>query len=550
MSRQAQRRALREAYKQQLIQQSVIPRSGTARSPTPPVMAPPPGYQFLPPNCIPIVPVGAIPAPGQGVKDPSPPPRRAMASETTVIVNRAAQTCSPRPTTSPVVIQIPTEEHPDRSAATPRVVRMTAPALAPVARQLARDGNKQQMHASIKRAALSLDEMFETLSSPRRSRSRPRRRWRRARTFDFDDEDDTECSECRLDRYHKTYPYARRRRASAAVRRCYDEDDLYSRTYRTPSVSRRRRGASRERRALSRKRTPTRQRRRARSDGDIRYRQRRSDSYESFHDMVSRSLDQIRRRSRSARVLQMGGRIRTLIQNILQVSREVIRARRAIQMGGQRGEHNLRNIFAAESKLKELIDLESELADELASWRRSDFESEDDYFAELQRMEDKVRRLIDVERRLVREIRGWRKGEEPIRGSQPSFFGIRPAVPVMFREGSRPHPDLSTPSLTTTTGTTEVSPTSTSSTSVTPSSSRSSSPTSSSSETTKKTKSKGRSKKRSKKKSKKKSRSKKKSKSKSRSKRKSKSKSKKSKKSRKKSKSKKKKSRKSKSKSK
>ncbi|EEC15375.1 hypothetical protein IscW_ISCW021001 [Ixodes scapularis] len=122
--------------------------------------------------------------------------------------------------------------------------------------------------------------------------------------------------------------------------------------------------------------------------------------------MVSRSLDQIRRRSRSARVLQMGGRIRTLIQDILEVSREVIRARRAIQMGGQRGEHNLRNIFAAESKLKELIDLESELADELASWRRSDFDSEDDYFAELQRMEDKVRRLIDVERRLVREIRG------------------------------------------------------------------------------------------------------------------------------------------------
>ncbi|KAG0410268.1 hypothetical protein HPB47_012614 [Ixodes persulcatus] len=369
-------------------------------------MAPPPGYQFLPPNCIPIVPVGAMTrvAPGQGGEDPSPPARREMASETTVTVNSAAQPCSPRPTTSPVVIQIPTKEHPDRSVATPRVVRMTASALAPVARQLTRNGGKQQMHGSIEGVALSLDEMFETLSSPRRSRSRPRRRGRRARTFDFDDEDDTECSECRLDRYHKTCPYVRRRRASAVVRRCCDEDDSYSRTYRTPSISRRR-GASRERRALSRKRIPTRQRRRVRSDGDIRYRQRRSDSYESFHDMVTRSLDQVRRRPRSARALQMGGRIRTLIQNIIKVSREVIRARRAIQMGGQRGEHNLRNIFATESKLKELIDLESELADELASWRRSDFESEDDYFAELQRMEDKVRRLIDVERRLVQEIR-------------------------------------------------------------------------------------------------------------------------------------------------
>ncbi|EEC20466.1 hypothetical protein IscW_ISCW015288 [Ixodes scapularis] len=105
--------------------------------------------------------------------------------------------------------------------------------------------------------------------------------------------------------------------------------------------------------------------------------------------------------------MQMGSRIGTLIESVIRVSREVIEARRAIQQSGLRGEHYVDGIFQAENKLWELIDLEAQLANELAYYRQSDLASDNPYFQGLAQAENKIRRLIAVETQLAREIGSW-----------------------------------------------------------------------------------------------------------------------------------------------
>ncbi|XP_037514799.1 uncharacterized protein LOC119391198 [Rhipicephalus sanguineus] len=107
--------------------------------------------------------------------------------------------------------------------------------------------------------------------------------------------------------------------------------------------------------------------------------------------------------------VQVANRIRELVQRVIQASNEVIMARKAIQQGGLQGEIAMQNVFEAENKLWQLINLESQLANELAQYRTLDTTSNKAYFDSIIQAEDKIRRLIQVETQLANEIGAWRQ---------------------------------------------------------------------------------------------------------------------------------------------
>ncbi|KAH7950734.1 hypothetical protein HPB52_000222 [Rhipicephalus sanguineus] len=107
--------------------------------------------------------------------------------------------------------------------------------------------------------------------------------------------------------------------------------------------------------------------------------------------------------------MQVANRIRELVQRVIQASNEVIMARKAIQQGELQGEIAMQNVFEAENKLWQLINLESQLANELAQYRTLDTTSDKTYFDSLIQAEDRIRRLIQVETQLANEIGAWRQ---------------------------------------------------------------------------------------------------------------------------------------------
>lgn len=110
-----------------------------------------------------------------------------------------------------------------------------------------------------------------------------------------------------------------------------------------------------------------------------------------------------------ARLIQVANRIRELVQKVVYASNEVIEARKAIQQSGLLGQEGTQNVFAAEAKLWDLINLEGQLADGLAQYRMLDKSSDTAYFESLGQAEDKIRQLIEVETKLASEIGAWRQ---------------------------------------------------------------------------------------------------------------------------------------------
>lgn len=480
-------------------------------SPSPMAGVAPPGYQFLQPNYVPVVPLAmfeqgfpymeprARPQHEIGIsatplEDDSeatsiaPKPKSKIISKTTIVVNRGGDETGAQPVSIPLALPLPqtvkTVVCPALTAApiTPEPLAPQAPQAAPAAQ----DDGRKALHASMERLAQSLDEMFDSLTSPTRTRSRTRRRSRTKSSVDdegdyYDDyEDSRTTGRYGMGRYRRRSP-RRSRRPKTAYRSSWEDDeedegedidDREDTTYRSRG---RRSGDSR-----SRARSKT------RSD---------QDELPSLWGWLCRSLcnltdipDDRRTRTdpRDVRVLQMGTRIRTLIQNVIRASREVIEARRAIQQSGLSSENYVNNIFAAESKLWELIDLEAQLANELAWYRQSDFATDDQYFQGLAQAEDKIRRLIGVETQLAREIGNWRKRSTknmpaqsrstiyttlsrlpslPSMPTMPSLPSVK--FPGFGRTAPPPASTTSTPSPSTTTPGTPPTPTSSSSTSET-----------------------------------------------------------------------------------
>ncbi|CAN8018305.1 unnamed protein product [Ixodes persulcatus] len=396
----------------------------------------PPGFQMMQPNYVTLLPVSILgerqaygetrmrPQHDVGIianpyeDDPRfasrgttlPSRTGPVISKTTVVVNQPPKepTTQPKPAPQIKVVTIPE----------------TARLAAPVRTSSVSDGNKA-IHESIERLARSVDDMFDTLSSRTRSRSRA---GRRARTFDDEDDDEYDDYESR-----QTPRYGRRHRSSWRRSRDggdgYDDDDLDGRDDRSYKFRGPRSSYSRPR---------------------SRMRPSDEDDLPSLWEWLCRSLCNItdvpRSRSdlRDTRFMQMGTRIGTLIESVIRVSREVIEARRAIQQSGLRGADYIDGIFQAENKLWELIDLEAQLANELAYYRQSDLASDNQYFQGLAQAEDKIRRLIAVETQLAREIGSWRKQSAAQNRPQskstiyttlsrlpslPSFPGL-PAVPT------------------------------------------------------------------------------------------------------------------------
>ncbi|KAH7961959.1 hypothetical protein HPB52_013742 [Rhipicephalus sanguineus] len=156
---------------------------------------------------------------------------------------------------------------------------------------------------------------------------------------------------------------------------------------------------------------PRRQRQRSRG----RRRTSGCDDGPSLWGWLCRSVRAIREGSPSrvnqndSHTMQVANRIRELVQRVIQASNEVIMARKAIQQGGLQGEIAMQNVFEAENKLWQLINLESQLANELAQYRTLDTTSDKAYFDSIIHAEDKIRRLIQVETQLANEIGAWRQ---------------------------------------------------------------------------------------------------------------------------------------------
>lgn len=110
-----------------------------------------------------------------------------------------------------------------------------------------------------------------------------------------------------------------------------------------------------------------------------------------------------------ARLIKVANRIRELVQKVVYASNEVIEARKAIQQSGMLGQEGTQNVFAAEDKLWNLINLEGQLADGLSQYRLLDTSSNKEYCESLQQAEDKIRQLIEVETKLATEIGAWRQ---------------------------------------------------------------------------------------------------------------------------------------------
>ncbi|EEC03449.1 conserved hypothetical protein [Ixodes scapularis] len=118
-----------------------------------------------------------------------------------------------------------------------------------------------------------------------------------------------------------------------------------------------------------------------------------------------RSLERGRSRSRDQerddRVREKEEELRQLIDSVIKVSQDVIMARRAIELGGVGEERCLGNMLEAEGKLRDLIDLEVRLANELSNFRNSDMVPNEESRMSVLNAEEKIRRLIDVESRLA-----------------------------------------------------------------------------------------------------------------------------------------------------
>lgn len=159
---------------------------------------------------------------------------------------------------------------------------------------------------------------------------------------------------------------------------------------------------------------PRRQRRRSKSSGRRRTSAGNKES-PSLWGWLCRSVRTIREGSPSranqndSQIVQVANRIRELVQRVIQASNEVIMARKAIQQGGLQGQIAMQNVFEAENKLWQLINLEGQLANELAQYRTLDTTSDKAYFDSLIQAEDKIRRLIQVETQLANEIGAWRQ---------------------------------------------------------------------------------------------------------------------------------------------
>ncbi|KAL1429378.1 hypothetical protein MTO96_016337 [Rhipicephalus appendiculatus] len=403
------------------------------------VSPPPPGYQLLKPNYVPVVPIAmleqglnyararpqheigisAVPMEDEAAQlPPSCPP---VISKTTIVVNTAGDQAAPSLPAAPVrVVASPVQvaASPVQVAVSPTPAQVAvAPAIARLSRSTSSERRgKRALHDSMERLARSIDDMYNTLSAPTRSR-------RRSRSYSDDDDDDDDGytggymsrTTPRM-RRRRRYPSRNRSRGLPDQWRDDELDDMDDTTLR----SRRRRG---------------------RAD---------QDELPSLWGWLCRSLcnltegyeERMRAEARDTRVLQMGNRIRSLIQNVIRASREVIEARRAIQQSGLTGEDYTRNIFAAESKLWELIDLEAQLANELALYRQTDVAATDDqYFQGLAKAEDKIRRLIGVETQLAREIGNWRKSSgkklpSPSKTTIYTALSRLPSVPSMLGRSS------------------------------------------------------------------------------------------------------------------
>lgn len=151
-----------------------------------------------------------------------------------------------------------------------------------------------------------------------------------------------------------------------------------------------------------------------------------------------------------ARIDQVSVRIRELITEVIRVSNDVIEARKTIQMTGLKGSKTMVNIFAAENKLWELIDLELQLANELAQYRIYDPGTDQEYISGLMQAEEKIRHLIEVETQLAKEIGEWRRAlNQNLKSAAPTCGGLT----GMSHSGFLPAPaqDVLTPTSTSTT---------------------------------------------------------------------------------------------------
>lgn len=410
-----------------------------------PMYSPPAGYQVMQPNYVPVVPVAML---QQGLMETRVRPQHEIGisavpmeddieyvarpvscppviSKTTVVVNTAAanETAPAPPSPQPSVTVVSVPASPAPQIATQQVMTQAGPQAmqqAVVVQQSSSSSGgdmtgKRAFHTSMLRLARSIDDLYDTLSAPRRSRMRRRSR---SRSYDDDDfDDDYGGYERPVRRRRRSSRRRRSRSRSRGVRDDWgdydldDEDDLDDTTLGT------------------RRRMPE------------------HDELPSLWKWLCRSLCNItegyesQRMRGDPRVLHMGNRVRELIQNVLQVSREVIAARRAIQESGLQGDDYMRNMFRAESKLWELIDLEAQLADELALYRQNDFGTNDQHFQGLANAEGKIRRLIGVETQLAQKIGNWRKTNAkqfptPSKTTIYTTLSRIPSLPTLFRRSS------------------------------------------------------------------------------------------------------------------
>ncbi|KAL1429376.1 hypothetical protein MTO96_016336 [Rhipicephalus appendiculatus] len=311
-----------------------------------------------------------------------PPPRKPrMLSQTTIIVNRPEQgvqteTAQPPPAeplqpTQPVQAVLPQPVPPQPVPPQP-VQKAPEPPPPPSPQIHVQTVDVKQSSSSDKRFAKSCEESLQRIA---------------------DSVDDILNS---LGSLSSDY-------AQGAVRRRqegYDDDDLYDDSYD-------------EYDDLSESEDPPPRRQRQRSRG--RRRASGCDDGPSLWGWLCRSVRSMRDGSPSranqndSHTMQVANRIRELVQRVIQASNEVIMARKAIQQGGLQGDIAMQNVFEAENKLWQLINLESQLANELAQYRTLDTTADQAYFDSLAQAEDKIRRLIQVETQLANEIGAWRQ---------------------------------------------------------------------------------------------------------------------------------------------
>lgn len=123
----------------------------------------------------------------------------------------------------------------------------------------------------------------------------------------------------------------------------------------------------------------------------------------------SRGRSRSRDKDREERVHEKEEELRQLIDSVIKVSQDVILARRAIELGGVGEERCMGNMLEAEGKLRNLIDLEMRLANELSNFRNSDMLANEESRLSVLNAEEKIRQLIDVESRLAEGFVAERK---------------------------------------------------------------------------------------------------------------------------------------------